>query len=1537
MRSLRLILPLVGAVFAGAPRARPAVTAEADGRIGNGLVEAAPVREAAGCTGVRVTARGGLAVTIRLGPRDALVATRTHAEVRGGDAVLRLSGISAPDGCAGFAADSAVVFELSDGSPWPRFAFDIRLEAFDRAAWQAAAGATVPFHILLCEVPGAGLFYQGGGMIPLPEVDPFPFSAAGFMAGNWAPGWSYAPAMAGWAVPAVGLWDPRAAAFVAYDFIEQRHTDRSGEALATAGCLGNQGPPFFCVVYPSQRQWVELTYPTTPCRIASHGELLYSRDLPDSADPNQFVLERVWREKRSLLPPVPRMNDLAWIPEFDAFCPGGGIEPTAVGIGLLWHSIDAGLEGAFVEPGTTMLGNDFIADAVLRARCLHPEAPLDRLRRDAAYLMERCTWLEVNGERCAVWRHPLEGRFKEQWGGERCAGVHHPSTFQIGAGMLRLYQAERDERLLPFIDGVYRWCRHYLFTRNGVCDLPWAMFSREATAVGENFLLLYRQTFRADPERARNAEEALRLARTAVYKNLWFYTADPDPADDLDPTFLNQATNDGRWAGRVTWNEAGWVLRTMVPLYCESGDPLLKYLLRGAAERYYAGFREDGGVAENLQILGEIEPKGLRTAGFPDAQHGGILRRWARPLPPAVLRVAMGERAAIAFCLGTRSYDVAEYAFAPDESFAFRLAALPGAPAGVPIDLVATAPFRDLRGKPVAVNGQVLPADRIEFNPWTAGEDVFIRGVRPGDAVLIGRTPTPPAPSRDTEIPYRGVLSPAPAPWHCVDLGPSCTVTLARQWWAPESWFGLVPGRRVVRGVPVDLADPDSGAGKDALARGTVPIGRPCGAVFAVFGRLRGHSEEGSPAGRLRLEFEGAPPQDLDVRDEIPFDLTNGFPLRRFDTCLGAAPFEGSPTLRSVRVEEGVLLALTIAEHRDAPEVREALAWAAAARSRTLAARAQHYCQSPAERCPETAPWADGMVQPWRFRIRTLPGAGLPANAILKARQDFPLLLSQAGLAGRAAPSSLRAVEVTTGRPPAAVPVQFDPLAGTDGQRGEMFLMVPGPTPPGESRQFEVYFGPDPLPAAAPAVSAAIDPDRVAVDSGPGGVRFEFALDGGQGHPRWTRLAFDLDGDGAADPPENALGPSGFNGGLADLTTCTDWVTWYDFGALQSRPAQAEVVNAGPVAATVCVSGLELWGQGDTVPLGTRRDGRPFGASPAGEARWYFRFYARHPVVEHWVDLRLASLRHGWTRPLQVRYGLYRWQAGASATLEGQSMAIADDLAVLALPPEAGTYTPECLFTADGNVLQVAFTLPDALGDYYTGRWLTLPPRMPEQERRALACGVAFEQFAVETLAAGKAVRPPPQPARLIPFDRTGGRGPGPRPAVTEAPPAEGILNPDPSFEHQETYWTLGSGDMAARWTFTNVYSGKVALDLSCTARTLALAATNARGSQALDLAPDSRYEVCFQARCTSGEGEVHANFYAPEPGCDFPHVITPVPADGQWHPIRIELATGRFTPRSRQPGVFARSQGVAPALRLWTIRKAQNTYVDQVEVRPLP
>lgn len=1475
-------------------------------------------------TGFTLTGGGQEIARVLLGPRNLIVSRRAVAE-RGAQRARIVLPLTTAGDFARLGPESRVEVTLAEGDLWPRVSFSLHLQAFDPEAWQQAVGGTLPFHYLLCELPGATMFYQGGGLTPSREVDPYPMSTRGYVTGLWAEGWSSAAAMAGWAVPAVGLWNHRAKTFAAYDFNEARHTDRSSRLVASAYCENPGGTPFFCLLHPYQRRWVDLTYPEAPSRVASHFELLYSRDLPDTSDPNMFVLERLWREHRDLLPPVPRTNDLAWIPQYDAYAPAGTIEPTSSSTYLTGLSGPTGLAGAFVEVGSRMLGNDFISDGVMRARFRGDEASLEPLKRDIEYLMPRCTWVDLGGERCATWVHPIEGKFLDRWGGEACAGIFHTRNFHIGAGMLLLYEITGDERLLPFVDGVYNLCRHYLFTRNGVCDLPWSMFCRVGTAAGEQFLLNYRRVFKDDPVRGRNYDEALDLARMSLYKVLWFYTADPDLDDDLDPLFLNQAVNDCRWCGRVTWNECGWVLRTMVPIYCETRDPFLKYLLRGSIERYYAGFREDGGMAENLQIFGEIEPKGLRTAGFSDACHGGNVRRWARPCADARLRVAMGQRAAIAFGLNSRAYDIQDYRYKEGAGFSFRLVAVnPNPPPERTVDIVATAPFRDLTGKPIKVDGQPLPPDRYELNPMTRGEDVYIRDVPVGATVEIGDT-SGAAPVPADDLPYRGRASVEADGWRALNLASSCNEALPMTWWDDDAWFGLAPGVRYVWGMPVVLVDPELNDGRNAVSGRAVDLDVSARAVFAVFGTH--HGQDQAPGGLSLTTADGRTHQVL-ATDDLSLDLCNGFPLRRFDTYLAALDLGRAERLKSVEVRDGILLALTLAED-GAKGLEAVLARAHNARAAKLAEQARRYYQAPDQACPVARPWAAPEL-PYRFRLSVLTDPGREGEILVSAREDLGALLAQVG-APVAPPRVFRAFEALADDTTREVPVQFDPLAD-GGVQGELFLVLPASDRPGQTREVDVYFGPEGSPAP-PAVKTDLTADQVTVTTGPSGLEFVFTLSGDGPNPRWTRLAFDTDGDGIFTDEANVLGPGGFSGGYGALTCVTDRITWYDFGLLQSRPASAEVLHQGPVSTTLRVSGLELWGHGDQAVQRSNVDGSDRRASPKGQAEWFFRFYAGRPDVEQWINFRLDTPDTGWTRPLQVRYGLESTDRAANVRVEGVMVGQADDAALLPLAGEPTRLPVACSYTTDGGLLQGLFVRADAAGEYFVGHWLLAPRAPTEAAYITYLQGPGLKQYAVELLRDGRAVTPEPADLPLVAFDSTGGRGPIPTPERREVVIAEGTLNPDPSLEQRDRFWALGGGDMAGVWTETQVYSGEVAADLSCAEQEIGMLQTKPIASRQLALEPNSVYEVTLWAKCTSGPGELHLNFYAPVSGYDFPHARVPLEADGEWHQVRAEVPTGALQPIARDT-IFPRAEEVLPALRIWTYHKQQSVYVDHIEVR---
>ncbi|MBM4084417.1 MAG: hypothetical protein FJ272_06475, partial [Planctomycetes bacterium] len=317
--------------------------------------------------GVALKSGGQTLGEITFGPNGGWKAKRQEIKRDGQTATLRFVGFetAGTGGTPKLARDSFIEFALHGDAPFPRVRFSIGSEAFDENAWQAALAPPAPLYYLVCRVASPKMFYLGGGLIPAPEFEPYPLTRQGVMSGNWSARWSYAAPMAALAVPAFGLWNPDAKLFVGYDFGVARRTDRSDKHIASAYCAGegkHQGD-VFCLVHPYQARWVDLTHPKTPSRVESHFELVYSRDLPSHADPNEFVLTRFVRDHADLLVPAPAMNDLMWIRD-----PGKVRVPPTIqrdsGANLIHKSGPHYLEGAFVERGALMLGTTFPADGV---------------------------------------------------------------------------------------------------------------------------------------------------------------------------------------------------------------------------------------------------------------------------------------------------------------------------------------------------------------------------------------------------------------------------------------------------------------------------------------------------------------------------------------------------------------------------------------------------------------------------------------------------------------------------------------------------------------------------------------------------------------------------------------------------------------------------------------------------------------------------------------------------------------------------------------------------------------------------------------------------------------------------------------------------------------------------------------------------------------------------------------------------------------------------------------------------------------------
>ncbi len=510
------------------------------------------------------------------------------------------------------------------------------------------------------------------------------------------------------------------------------------------------------------------------------------------------------------------------------------------------------------------------------------------------------------------------------WGGTAAATVRHNSTFEIGTALIMLYAHDKDASLLPYIDGVYNWAQRYLETRGNIFDLPAATLPLIATSAGELFLMEYRKAFRGDAQRGEKAERALEMARAAVYKDARFYLGDPDPSGWVDPSFMMQANNGQWWVGKVSWAELGLCLRSMIVLYTETGDPVLEYLLRGAIDRWWLGYRKLGDIdEENIQVVPITgEPEGNRTGGMMGQDLINGFLRYARPTDGAACRVVVGEKAAMAFCAGTTGVNVADYGFKAPASLRFRLINT----TGHAVDIIVTAPKRKIGGQAVYVNGVKLPDIRLREYAQTGGEDILVRGLNDGDVVRIGATEPPraaPLPQpRFRTRPAAGVIRHGDfaggSSILTVNLYPLCDLALDQQWHG--DWFRFIPGGWSVYGATFDLVDAAINGGKcavDCRQARQIPIHAKGDALYLLCGLTKAERDDmlaagKSEVGQVEIAYADGTKQSAALTLGLDGHSLNGLPIKRFSADMTAVPTRDGE-IDHVTVTGPRLLAVTLA------------------------------------------------------------------------------------------------------------------------------------------------------------------------------------------------------------------------------------------------------------------------------------------------------------------------------------------------------------------------------------------------------------------------------------------------------------------------------------------------------------------------------------------------------------------------------------------------------------------------------------------------
>lgn len=1264
--------------------------------------------------------------------------------------LLRFGGLSAPGtGTPRIGAGSYVTVRLAGDGPYPRVEFRLEFDAFDEAAWRRAWANTPPLYFLRCSLPASAAakqtFYQHGILYPGAVEDPYPISM-GPMRGDWCPRWSYAPAMGAAPIPAVGLWSPDSRLFAAYEFQGARTTDRSDKALASSYCAGLPDHPgqFFCLSVPYAGDWLRLKLPKGPVTAASRFRLLYNADLPSDSDPNRFVIKHILAAYRATLPQAPRMNDMSWLKQ--------GKSPTQVrflhALGLApdyRRRIDAILyrpyemcEKPFFEPGAVQLVAHQTGKTARYMVEVGDAEGLAALREQVEYLLPRARVERFGDDACTVWEHPLAGTFKEGMGGAGATSTRHMFNWGIASAMLWLHRSSPEPRYLPVLDGMVKWSRHYIYDLAGMADLPWAVFSMGAANGGE-FLLDYYDTFHDDPTRRALADEAWELAETLLWRNTYWYTGDPIETDARDPSFLLQAVNSSYWLGKVTWGEMGRIPEMAIRLYLETGEPFWKYLVRGCLEQYHIGVRNAAGeYVENLDVFGQ--------AGTSGGWGGNDFRWLAEPLGGAVMQVDVGRAGAIAFCTGTVACDIESYARLYGVGFGFTVIvnpALPGAPRGA-FDIMVTSPHEALTGKKAFVNGVELPANRLVAD--AAGLNVMIRGVKHGDRVSFGA----PLPATDVAaplppLPTRSAWSPTPsANFAFADLRSLASAPIDNTW--SGAWGGLRPGPHVAEGAAFCLIDPaeNRGVGAVDLAGPVVwkaPAGGAPGRAMLLLGRAAGplptmasvtaRFTDGSSRSWTLLAEEGAET----LRGNAWYD--KAWTVRAFSVGAdGKRPAE--LTLKAAPGSGVCLLAITTSRNAAGSAALDRMA-------RTVELRrglqAYQRIQSPVRRSPVRAPWGVPGAR-LRFVARVAPADGARVGAVIRLRQDLAVLAKQVGETPPAGVPSVIAQRIdASGRAVATLPAQFCPDE-PGSSRGDMLLRVPGKWSGPIWVAF--YLGAPSADARAVRLQVA---DGVARVTGPRS-RFAFRLAGGGIGPRMVELAF--------DKGRNLLRKAGHDEGFGHLCACQDGVTWYDFGALQSRDAAIRMDAGGPLATTLHIDGLELYGEGAGVAFSGVGTPGARGAEVKGTATWHFRVYHDSPAIDSWVTTRISDPGVGWTRPIEARFGVAAPETGKSLGDPEAAGAFGSQggLALVALDDWRDRCNVSPRATAeDGAVLSAVLNTPVGIGHYASDRWRMLPSRATDEALAAEAGFASVIQYALEVrdpAAPGGARRPAVRPMEAV-------------------------------------------------------------------------------------------------------------------------------------------------------------------------------------------
>jgi len=865
--------------------------------ISSGALRCIPLQEGNRSFGFRLLEGERMLADVLFHAHGALYATRVLTL----ENQLLFSGFRT-DGSWEIGDDAVVSVSFTQGNPYPQVAFRIPIKRFSAVVWEATHGKQ-PLHLFACSMPGAPIFHQRGWVIPTPVIDDHVMhgafgTASATIVSAWSPDWMYAPAIGAYPMPVVGLWKPDEGKYIAYEFFDARLTDHSERNLGSTYCWqSKQAKQFFCLTLPYGKPYNQLRYPQDGDLFASRFGILYHTSLRYEDDPNRFLNEYIWSTYRQRLTSAPTMNDLLWLPRdyrLERF-------PTPA-LGRLLHRTQ---------------NDPFSLDGNLESYGVNWDSPIDYvyaqknqqaiagLREDLAQLAKLAQRFTVNGEECVAWRKPLEGDWRPQYG-KNVPTLHNVNNWLIALAFLDAYRNEGHAEWLPIIDGVVRWSKYILYTRNCYPDVPAAMFAWDAAPIA-SFLLKYHFTFRDDPQRQPLANLALKLAHSLVYRCLPIFASDNNPEDNIDASFFMEPNSGLPWLGAACANEIWETAVGVLLTYVHTGDPVLGHYLRGMIERFPLLFRDEvypsvadygNAFAERYGLYdGAEQPPSTRST------YGGLwggLEKLIYPIAGTQVRVVCGEKAAMAFNIQGTHTDIAEYRPAKNGNFALRLKGKPPtARADGRYDVVLTFPLISLRDKKVFINGAEAAVERFAERDDT----LLVRGVREGDQIHVGEV------SEQNPAVNLNIMKPRVAQervhrpgFEPIELLDQADVVIKLNWDDNRSMAGFFGGTRTLWGVPFVLLGPALNAGKAAV-RQPVRLAHKATMLFALI--------SGEPQSQLRLTYADGTSETVSLESSVPA-IQGWPPVLQWRLWMVAQPLQGE--LRVVTPQNGSLFALTLSD-----------------------------------------------------------------------------------------------------------------------------------------------------------------------------------------------------------------------------------------------------------------------------------------------------------------------------------------------------------------------------------------------------------------------------------------------------------------------------------------------------------------------------------------------------------------------------------------------------------------------------------------------